>query len=246
MRRLYTSIVLLAVYLIGMSALNVSVAQANTPEPVAQCKVLDPELHGRYRGTCVNGLAQGQGIAEGDSGAWYRGYFVEGRKSGYGVKLYANGDGYAGQWHNDVRQGQGRYEYGPKSPWRGDVYQGEWLNDKQHGRGTYIFFPSDDRFTATWDQGNTKDVGTTTITRRKRTFEALAPVLSKPGVVVCSVTTQGSGPDRIARGRVLSALGDRLHVHIDSNDVLSNSSDPSLNPRWEVLTDWMLCPQTLH
>lgn len=208
------------------------------------CQVQDPELQLDYVGACHNGRAHGQGVARGADGAWYRGHFEHGRKSGYGVKLYANGDGYAGEWHNDKRQGQGRYEYGAHSPWRGDVYQGGWQDDKYNGQGTYIFFPSGDRFTAQWTEGQTQDVGTTTVTRRKQALDVLAPVLGQPGVTVCSVITQGAGPGRIARGEVVDVLADRLLVRIDTDDVLARSPDPSLNPRWEVLTEWMLCPTT--
>ncbi|MBV6272966.1 hypothetical protein KVP09_08550 [Alcaligenaceae bacterium CGII-47] len=206
------------------------------------CRVIDAELQNEYIGACQDGLAQGQGIARGGDGAWYRGGFDQGMKSGYGVKLYANGDGYAGDWREDRREGQGRYEYGARSPWRGDVYQGSWRNDQFNGEGVYIFFPSGDRFKAQWVDGGTQDTGTTTVTRRKRALETLAPVLGQPGLAVCSVTTQGAGPDNIARGRVVDALSDRLLVDIETSAVLARSPDPALNPRWEVLTEWMQCP----
>ncbi|MBC2769834.1 MORN repeat-containing protein [Pusillimonas minor] len=218
-------------------------AATQAPAPTAPaCRVFDPELQGDYAGGCENGLAQGQGQAKGAAGALYQGQFVAGKKHGYGVKLYPNGDGYAGHWENDMRHGHGRYEYGKASPWRGDVYQGGWQNDRQHGKGTYIFSPSGDRYTATFDQGVPKDVGTPTTTRRKRVLEVLLPVLGKPGTLVCSVTTEGAAPTRIARGVVLNTIDDRLLVNIQTPQTLSNSADPALNPRWEVLTNWMLCP----
>ncbi len=217
-------------------------ASAAVAQPA--CRVHDAELQLSYAGDCLDGWAHGQGIARGADGAWYRGGFEHGRKSGYGVKLYANGDGYAGDWLNGQREGQGRYEYGAHSPWRGDVYQGGWQADQRNGEGTYIFFPSGDRFTAHWVNGQTKDEGTTTVTRRKQAFEVLAPVLGHVGLAVCSVTTQGAGPQRVAHGRVVDVLSDRLLVHIDTADVLAHSPDPALNPRWEVLTEWMLCPKS--
>lgn len=223
-----------------VAAIWLSVAGPAAASPT--CRVLDAELQSEYTGGCLNGLAHGQGVARGAEGAWYRGGFEHGRKSGYGVKLYPNGDGYAGEWLNDMRHGQGRYEYGERSPWRGDVYQGGWHNDRHHGEGTYIFFPSGDRFTAQWDNGQTEDIATTTVTRRKQALEVLAPVLGKVGQPVCSVTTHGSSPKRIAYGRVMDALSDRLLVQIETPQVLAASPDPNLNPRWEVLTEWMLCP----
>lgn len=208
-----------------------------------KCQLLDPELQDTYVGACLNGLAHGQGIATGINGAWYHGNFVNGEKSGYGVKLYANGDGYAGDWLNDMRHGQGRYEYGDQSPWRGDIYQGQWQQDQRHGTGTYIFFPSGDRFTAQWQSGGTADIGTTTFTRRKRVYEDLAKTIAKPGTKVCSVTTEGASPNNMATADVTAVMGDRIQVFINNDQVLMASPKPELNPRWEVLTDWSLCPQ---
>src|SRR5205807_8657360 len=62
----------------------ISIAQAQ------ECRVLDPELQGRYAGPCVNGLAEGQGSARG--AAQYEGGFKAGRKHGKGVKTWPNGD----------------------------------------------------------------------------------------------------------------------------------------------------------
>jgi hypothetical protein len=210
--------------------------------PATACRVRDPELQLSYTGGCRDGLAQGQGVARGAGGAWYRGGFEAGRKSGAGVKLYPNGDGYAGEWANDRRNGQGRYEYGPRSPWRGDVYQGGWRDDQREGRGTYIFFPSGDRYTAWWHQGRTDELASPTLIRRQRAVAALAPVLGRPGVAVCSVTTQGAAPDRLARGVVVAVRDDRIQVRIEAPEVLRHSPDPRLNPRWEVMTDWRACP----
>ncbi len=206
------------------------------------CRVLDPELQLSYVGGCDQGLAQGQGVARGADGAWYRGGFEAGMKSGHGVKLYPNGDAYVGGWRADRREGAGRYEYGPNSPWRGDVYQGGWRADRQHGRGVYIFYPSGDRFEADWVDGATETVGTTTVSRRKQALEVLAPVVGRPGAQVCSISTAGAGPDRVARGEVLGAISDRILVRIDSPAVLARSPDPDLNPRWEIMTEWLPCP----
>ena len=229
---------------LALACLLLAWAPAHAHEDAApvSCKVLDPELQQSYTGDCLNGWADGQGLARGAQGAWYRGGFKAGRKSGHGVKLYPNGDAYTGDWANDMRNGEGRYEYGPHSPWRGDAYQGGWRDDKRDGQGTYIFFPSGDRFTATWVANGTDTVGTATITRRKRVAEVLAPVLGKPGTHVCSVTTEGASPQRMAQGVVTDMLDDRLQVRLDSPAVLQHSTDPTLNPRWESITDWILCP----
>lgn len=211
------------------------------PAHAAACRVLDPQLQAHYAGGCVDGLAQGEGLAQGAHGAWYRGHFSAGMKSGQGIKIYPNGDAYVGGWAKDEREGQGRYEYGQRSPWRGDVYQGGWHADQRSGAGTYVFYPSGDRFATHWIAGVPQSVATPTLTRRKQAMAVLGPAIGHKGAVVCSVTTQGASPERIARGVVTGVLGDRLQVRITTPDVLADSADPSLNPRWEVLTDWLPC-----
>lgn len=207
------------------------------------CRVLDPELQTSYVGGCSHGLATGEGLARGKGGAWYQGNFLAGMKSGYGIKFYPDGDAYVGAWAKDMREGEGRYEYGKHSPWRGDVYQGGWHNDQRSGAGTYIFYPSGDRFTTHWIAGISQSSATPTLTRRKQALAALDSAIGHKGTKVCSVTTQGASPERIARGIVTGVLGDRLQVDISSTAVLNHSADPTLNPRWEILTDWLPCPK---
>ena|SRR5690606_26660126 len=79
-------------------SLSIPANSSSDADHVAQCSVLDLELQHRYEGQCLNGLAHGQGVARGDHNAFYQGHFEQGAKSGYGVKLYANGDAYAGYW----------------------------------------------------------------------------------------------------------------------------------------------------
>ena len=209
--------------------------------PAGGCKVLDAELQDVYDGDCVNGLAHGQGVARGPDGAFYQGGFIEGAKSGYGVKLYANGDAYAGNWMSDYRDGHGVYEYGERSPWRGDKYVGMWQQDKQHGRGTYIFYPTGESFMADWVEGRTEAFASPLLIRRKRAYEALSPVLGQVGAKVCSTLTDGASPERIAHGQVVAVQGERIHVYVETQDVLERSRHLTLNPRWDLMTEWMVC-----
>lgn len=204
------------------------------------CRVVDAELQRSYMGGCVDGLAQGQGLAKGADGASYQGHFQAGRKSGYGVKLYVNGDAYAGDWRDDMRHGQGVYEYGEQSPWRGDKYVGQWENDLRQGRGAFLMHPSGEPFYADWEQGAPTTLATPTLVRRKRAYEALAPVLGQVGVNVCSTSTDGASPQRVAYGQVVAVQGERIQVRVDTPDVLQNST-LVLNPRWDLMTDWMVC-----
>lgn len=225
-------------------------AQANTigsaetsasaePTPIG-CYVLDPELQLFYNGDCVDGKAQGQGVAMGLHGAFYQGGFDQGAAQGYGVKLYTNGDAYAGQWDQGYRHGHGVYEYGELSPWRGDKYVGAWHRDQRHGPGSYLFAPTMEAFEAEWDQGDTDTPASPLLQRRQRTAEVLAPVIGQVGAQVCSTLTDGAGPDRVAHGQVVAVHEDRIQVHVDTLEVLQYSS-LAFNPRWDPITIWGLC-----
>lgn len=207
----------------------------------AACGVADPELQEAYHGGCLAGLAHGQGIARGRDGAFYQGNFVKGTKSGYGVKLYANGDAYAGHWQADYRHGHGVYEFGERSAWRGDKYIGLWERDQRHGRGAYLFYPTGESFMADWVEGQTEAFASPMLIRRKRTYEALLPVLGQVGLQVCSTLTDGASAQRVAHGRVVAVEGERIHVHVETQAVLENSKKLVLNPRWDLMTEWMRC-----
>src|SRR5690625_1571229 len=226
---------LLRVLMIALGLLGF--AQAETS---SACQVLDAELSFSYQGQCLDGLAHGQGVAKGNNGAYYQGEFAQGKPSGYGVKLYANGDAYAGDWLNGLRHGYGVYEYGEQSPWRGDKYVGQWQDDLQHGEGTYRLYPTGEPFESTWERGNIDAVASPLLARRKRAYEALAPVLGQPGLAVCSVLTDGASPERIAYGTVVAVQAERIQVLVTTPAVLSRST-LSLNPRWDLMTEWTLC-----
>lgn len=205
------------------------------------CKVLDPELQVQYVGSCIEGFAQGAGIARGLDGAFYQGHFTAGAKSGYGVKLYANGDAYAGNWLNDFRHGHGVYEFGERSPWRGDKYVGEWEQDQRHGQGTYLFYPTGESFKANWVEGQTDAFASPLLIRRQRTYEILAPALGQVGARVCSSLTAGASPELIAHGEVVAVEGERIQVLVHTKEVLDRSRELLLNPRWDLMTEWMVC-----
>ena len=101
----------------------------------ADCRVLDPELHGFYEGGCKNGLAHGDGVATGS--AEYRGEFRKGMKDGKGVKTWPWGDRYEGSFAADRRSGKGMYIWGKASQWAGERYVGDYVADQRHGQGTY-------------------------------------------------------------------------------------------------------------
>jgi hypothetical protein len=90
------------------------------------CKVLKPEISGKYIGDCKMGLANGKGIAVGINK--YEGRFKNGLPSGFGIYTWANGDTYNGYWRNGMKQGEGTYKF--KKNGIDSVLTGIWENDQ--------------------------------------------------------------------------------------------------------------------
>jgi hypothetical protein len=55
---------------------------------------------------------------------------VEGKITGTGALLYADGDKYEGELKDGKMHGRGVYTYAS-----GDRYEGEWKDDRRHGKG---------------------------------------------------------------------------------------------------------------
>lgn len=90
------------------------------------CKVLKPEISGRYQGKCKNGLAHGKGYAEGKDK--YEGRFKKGLPHGEGKYTWSTGEVYDGTWRNGLREGEGKYTF--KSNGWDSTKVGIWKNDK--------------------------------------------------------------------------------------------------------------------
>lgn len=177
----------------------------------AQCRVLDPELQGSYSGPCVNGLAEGHGIARGS--AVYEGDFKAGMKDGKGVKTWPNGDRYEGGFVADRRQGHGVYTWG-RGPWQGERYDGEYANDRRDGYGEY-HYASGDIYRGEWKDDAA--IGEPTeMMKARATYEreALAAV-SKPGTKVCRERDAADGKREWQRGSVEAVEGDRVGVRVN-------------------------------
>ncbi len=56
----------------------------------------------------------------------------QGKRNGYAVFKWADGDSYHGQWVDDNREGYGMYKWANK-----DEYHGQWKNDFMNGEGVY-------------------------------------------------------------------------------------------------------------
>jgi hypothetical protein len=189
------------------------------------CRVLDPELQGFYSGSCVNGLAEGKGMARGS--AQYEGEFKAGRKHGRGAKIWPNGDSYEGQFAEDRKQGHGVYTWG-RGPWAGERYDGEFADDKRDGIGEYRY-ASGDVYRGPWKDDVAMGAPTPMMQARAR-FEAesLAAV-GKPGTKVCREVPIGIGGYEWQRGVVEAVDGKRVGVR--AGDEL----------RWDDATEWTPC-----
>lgn len=89
------------------------------------CKVLIPEISGKYKGDCKNGLADGKGVAEGKDK--YVGKFKKGLPNGQGVYTWSTGEVYNGSWREGRKQGDGEYTF--KSNGIDSTTIGTWKDD---------------------------------------------------------------------------------------------------------------------
>ena len=206
-----------------------------------QCRVLDPELQQSYRGSCVNGLAEGEGAASGI--AEYRGGFKAGRKHGEGVKSWRNGDRYEGEFAADHKEGYGSYEWG-RGPWEGERYDGEFAGDRRHGYGIY-WWPSGDVYSGTWENDRPTGVGTEMMRARARfAAEALAAI-AREGQKVCREMPAGIGGRDWVRGVVVGIEGEHVGVRIDDPGRFPHSLNGTAVVRGALVRDtasaWTPC-----
>ena len=219
-------------------ALAAVMALASVAANAQPCKVLDPELQRTYGGPCVNGLAEGEGVAAGS--AEYRGGFKEGRKHGKGVKTWPNGDRYEGGFAADAKDGYGSYVWG-RGSWEGERYDGEFAADRREGYGIY-WWPSGDVYAGPW-QGD-RPTGPATEMMRARAIaaaEARAAV-AKRGQHVCREMRVGIAGREWVRGVVVDIEGEHVGVRID--DPGRHQPLPRGDVVWEAASAWMPCWET--
>lgn len=99
----------------------------NTPPLFSQenCKVLKPEISGKYKGECRKNLANGFGTAIGVD--VYEGNFRKGLPDGKGVYMWSTGEYYRGDWKKGMRNGIGYYKFRYYD--RDSIMFGKWSND---------------------------------------------------------------------------------------------------------------------
>lgn len=92
------------------------------------CRVLTPTLQATYQGECQQGLAHGQGSAQGSDR--YQGQFQAGQPHGLGSYLFADGRRFDGQFVAGRVSGPARFQYA-----NGDVLEGEFRDNRLSGYG---------------------------------------------------------------------------------------------------------------
>ena len=189
------------------------------------CRVLDPELQGTYSGACVNGLAEGKGVADGT--AHYEGEFRAGMKNGRGVKTWANGDRYEGDFVEDRREGRGVYAWG-RGPWQGERYEGEFANDRRNGTGTYRY-ASGDVYTGPWKDDVAMGAPTEMMQARAKFEQESLAAVGKVGTKVCREVPLGIAGRDWQRGVVEQVSGNQVAVRVGAE------------LRWDPVTAWLPC-----
>lgn len=87
----------------------------------------------------------------------YSGEWKDGKRHGYGVLMYGNGDKYEGEWVQNLRQGNGTYWKSEKHKLR-QKYTGEWKSDRMHGFGVF-YYPQGARYEGDWSHDKRHGTG---------------------------------------------------------------------------------------
>lgn len=198
-----------------------SVAVA-APDRLNACKVADPELQGTFVGEC-DGWGVANGYASVAGSASYVGQFKDGKKHGYGVKTWKNGEQYIGQFDNDAKNGYGIYKWAPKAAaYPGDlragsrdVYVGQFINDQRDGPGAYEW-ASGDVYRGQWAKDKFISTPTPMMQLQVRHEKALAEAVKNPGTVVCQAIQEGTSRASYLQGTVTAVEGDNLLIHLET------------------------------
>ncbi len=145
---------------------------AEGPEPIVALpsKVMPRETcsmrsadGSQYKGQCLNGKREGQGVYTWATGNRYEGQWHNGQRHGQGVLNYATGAVYQGEYRAGVEHGTG------KMAWpNGAVYEGAYAEGKFHGKGLYISADGS-RFEGMFDSGSMTQEGECTLPSGEKT-----------------------------------------------------------------------------
>jgi hypothetical protein len=184
------------------------------------CVLYDPELS-NYQGPCVNGYAEGNGVATGV--ARYRGEFRAGRKHGRGEKVWANGDHYEGMFVNDRKEGVGLYEWGSGTGVSGPRYYGHFMADQRQGYGVYIW-PSGSSYAGEWIDDLIAGAPSSTVLAEFRHEGELRAALTV-GSKVCRRVSAGISESDLVVGRLEALEQSTIRVRIEDPGGLAKAVD---------------------
>ncbi|CAF3897884.1 unnamed protein product [Adineta steineri] len=108
-----------------------------------------------YTGDFILNIPFGKGRRQYASGNLYEGMWVNGKRHGYGVFSWSNGNGeYIGQWENGIQQGHGIHIWyiirAEESQYAlRNYYEGNFLNGRRHGQGTF-YYSSGTKYIGEW------------------------------------------------------------------------------------------------
>lgn len=107
-------------------------AQANAQVSNSEACEVTAEDGGVYKGQCVNGKFEGNGVYSWPSGNSYDGQWQNGKQHGVGKLTYNNGAVYTGEFANGVEHGKGLMRWP-----NGSSYEGGYDKGIFHGQGEY-------------------------------------------------------------------------------------------------------------
>ncbi len=238
----YAHVRLLSLGWLALTLLLCAPVVLSQPTPTT-CKVLDHELQGSYGGGCLNGVAEGAGVASGI--ARYSGNFKAGKKHGKGIKIWpATGDRYEGEFVEDRKEGAGSYIWGANTAWPGEKYTGAFLNDKRHGHGTYDW-STGDRYTGPWEYDQPTGPATPMMRARARAYVEAKAAVARPGISVCREMKVGIATLERIKGTVMTVEDDGVSVRIDDAGLMGHVIRGSDIRKGTLITDdfpnWIPC-----
>ena len=77
-----------------------------------------------------------------ESNYLYKGFWLNGKRNGYGIEKFINGNSYNGEFLDDKKHGNGKYV----NAGTGTTYDGAWFNNKRHGIGKFNCSNGDEYF----------------------------------------------------------------------------------------------------
>ncbi|OQB15147.1 MAG: MORN repeat protein [Firmicutes bacterium ADurb.Bin193] len=138
----------------GVAVINLTVRgiTAQTQVYVTENAVVHYDK-GVYIGGVKNGKRNGYGVMKYENGNVYKGSWKDDTPNGYGVMTWKNKNRYEGEWKDEQFDGFGRLEY--KNSY---TYTGGWLKGGFHGYGE-IKWKNKDEYKGEWKNGQMNGYG---------------------------------------------------------------------------------------